>query len=90
MFAIINTKTGKFVYGTDYRYRPPHQRTSSKQMLTYPSLKSAALDFVRRKCGHEYEIASLYPITIQKIIDRNEWPEWKRDKNESKRAFGDT
>lgn len=24
MFAIQNIKTGKFLYGTDYRYRPPH------------------------------------------------------------------
>lgn len=33
MFAIQNIKTGKFLYGTDYRYRPPHQRTSNTKKL---------------------------------------------------------
>lgn len=40
MFAIQNIKTGKFLYGTDYRYRPPHQRTSkTKCSLTALSQK---------------------------------------------------
>ena len=52
MFAIINVKTGEFVYGTDYRYHPPHQRTSNRQMLTYPSEESARLDFLHRKFGN--------------------------------------
>lgn len=45
MFAIQNIKTGKFLYGTDYRYRPPHQRTSKTKMLTYSSIAEAAHDF---------------------------------------------
>lgn len=45
MFAIQNIKTGKFLYGTDYRYRPPHQRTSNTKMLTYSSIAEAAHDF---------------------------------------------
>lgn len=54
MFAIQNIKTGKFLYGTDYRYRPPHQRTSNTKMLTYSSIAEAAHDFwVKRKCGAE-------------------------------------
>lgn len=28
MYAIRNKKTGLWLYGTDYRYNPPHQRTS--------------------------------------------------------------
>lgn len=55
MFAIQNIKTGKFLYCTDYRYRPPHQRTSNTKMLTYSSIAEAAHDFwVKRKCGKDY------------------------------------
>lgn len=39
MFAIQNIKTGKFVYGTDYRYFPRHQRT-------YNCLNHARADFI--------------------------------------------
>ena len=50
MFAIQNIKTGKFLYGTDYRYLPPHQRTSNTKTLTYSSIAEAAQDFwVKRK-----------------------------------------
>lgn len=39
MYAIQNIKTGKFVYGTDYRYgrigKGHNQRTSKLKMLTY-------------------------------------------------------
>ena len=28
MFAIINVKTGEFVYGTDYRYHNPNEIVS--------------------------------------------------------------
>lgn len=69
MFTIINVKTGEFVYGTDYRYHPPHQRTSNCQMLTYPSEESARLDFLCRKCGKDYKIACLQTVTIRRIID---------------------
>ena len=33
MYAIQNIRTGKFVYGTDYRFYPPHQRTSKTNCL---------------------------------------------------------
>lgn len=41
MFAIQNQKTGKFLYGTDYRYNPPRQRTSFNEMRTYSDLRYA-------------------------------------------------
>lgn len=35
MFAIQNQKTGKFLYGTDYRYNPPRQRTSFNEIVSH-------------------------------------------------------
>ena len=43
MYAIMNIKTGKFVYGTNYNYVPHRQCTSKNQMLTYPTLEEAEL-----------------------------------------------
>ena len=63
MYAILNIRTGKFVYGTDYRFRPPQQRTSKTKMLTYSSLVEAAHDFlVRRKCCKDYRIGVLEKV----------------------------
>lgn len=60
MFAIINRKTGKFVYGTDYRYNPPHQRTSEEQLLTYETEEAAELDLRCRRASHsKYRIVKI-------------------------------
>lgn len=59
MYAIQNVETGKFLYGTDYRYRPPHQRTSFEEMKTYESLISAKHDLIHRKCNKNYQIVEI-------------------------------
>ena len=59
MFAIQNIKTGNFLYGTDYRYFPPHQRTSRNQALTYDSLATAKA----------YRVVCLKTIEVKRIID---------------------
>lgn len=65
MFAIQNIKTGKFLYGTDYRYRP-----SKTKMLTYSSIAEAAHDFwVKRKCGKDYRIVVLKSVEVKRVID---------------------
>lgn len=69
MFAIQNIKTGKFVYGTDYRYFPPHQRTSRNQALTYDALAYAKSDFMNRKCGKQYRVVCLKTIEVKRVID---------------------
>lgn len=71
MFAIQNIKTGKFVYGTDYRYFPPHQRTSRNRALTYDSLASAKADFRGRRCGKDYRVVCLKTIEVKRVIDFN-------------------
>lgn len=69
MFAIQNIKTGKFVWGTDYRYSPPRQRTSFNQALTYDKLAFAKSDFVHRRCGKNYRIVCLKAIEVKRVID---------------------
>lgn len=69
MFAIQNIKTGKFVFGTDYRYHPPHQRTSFNQAVTFGMLAQAKSDFMHRGCGKDYRIVVLKTIEIKRVID---------------------
>ena len=52
-FCIMNKQTGKFVYGTDYRYSPPRQRTSDRQALTYSS------KLEERGCGRNYVVVQV-------------------------------
>ncbi|MCQ2053522.1 MAG: hypothetical protein MJZ03_06295 [archaeon] len=59
MYAIRNIITGKFLYGTDYRYNPPHQRTSFKEMKTYESLAKAKSDLKHRRCNSNYQIVEV-------------------------------
>ena len=65
MYAIQNIKTGKFVYGTDYRYPKPRQRTNHNQMLTYADYESANCDFRTRRCGKGYRIVE---VEVRKVI----------------------
>ena len=69
MYAIQNVKTGKFVYGTDYRYSPRRQRTSFNRMLTYEDLEDAQSDFLQRQCGKDYKIAVLKTVEVKRLIE---------------------
>lgn len=66
----MNIKTGKFIYGTDFRYRPHRQKTSKAQMLTYPTQEEAELAFKYRGCGNDYRIVVLKTIEVKRIIER--------------------
>ena len=59
MFVIRNKKTGKWVYGTDHRYNPHHQRTSDKRALTFEDLDEAKHQFKMRQCGKDYEVVKV-------------------------------
>ena len=68
MYALLNTKTKKFVYGTDKSNGWPfYQRESSEQMITYSDPEIAKIDFRRRGCGDEYKIAKVR-INIEQIL----------------------
>lgn len=71
MYAIRNRKTKKWVYGTDYRYHPVHQRTSFFRALTYEHYEDAFNDMKYRRCGDQYEIV---PVILEEVEDagRNE------------------
>lgn len=57
MYAIRNKKTKKWVYGTDRRFSPPHQRTSYYEALTFESEDQANDAFKHRRCSDKlYEI----------------------------------
>ena len=77
MFAIQNIKTGKFVYGTDYRYFPRHQRTSFNQMLTYDEYYFAECDFLSRGCSKDYRIVELEPVKVKRVLPVVEDPRRK-------------
>lgn len=59
MFAILNKITGKWVYGTDYRYKPSRQRTSVHEALIFDSRSNAEHEFKMRRCGRNYEVVEV-------------------------------
>lgn len=68
MYAILNIKTEKFVYGTKFG-SPVHQRTSDKKMMTFESEEEARYAFKLRKCGVQYRIVKLAPIAVEKVFE---------------------
>lgn len=68
-WAIINKRTGKFVYGTDFRYSPRRQRTSLYKAILYDFRFDAEVDFERRRCGKDYKIVPVQ-ITILEVENK--------------------
>lgn len=71
MYAIMNLDTGKFLYGTDYRYEPPHQRTAFNEVETYCSLDKAKMDYKHRRCGKSYAIVEI-SVNVKSVIEFKE------------------
>lgn len=59
MYAIRNKKTGKWLYGTDYRYYPFHQRTSYEKALTFEDKWDAEMTLKARRCNKNYEVVKV-------------------------------
>lgn len=53
-FTIMNKRTKKFVYGTDFRCYPHRQFTSVNEALTFSRRESAELAMKMRGCGKDY------------------------------------
>lgn len=65
MYTIRNKKTKKWVYGTDYRYYPPHQRTAFDRALLFDSYEKAQRYFVVYDCNKKrYEIV---PVRLEEL-----------------------
>lgn len=69
MYAIQNIKTNKFVYGTDKRHCPPHQRTSKRKMLTYGHIYEAITDFKSRRCGKDYRVVEIGEPAVKTVFE---------------------
>ena len=66
MFAIVNKKTKRFVYSTDYTGETSKQKTSADIAKTYLTYKDAKNDFNRRKCNKNYAICVIEsPVFIR-------------------------
>lgn len=59
MYAIKNKRTGKWIYGTDFRYSPYYQRTSKEQAMTWEDIEEVQWEFERRRCGKDYKIVNV-------------------------------
>lgn len=70
MYAIINSKTKKFLYGTNYNYdvSKQRQRTSFDRALIFETECAARLDIKIRKCSKDYKICKV-EINILEILN---------------------
>lgn len=59
MYAIRNKKTKKWLFGTDRRYFPPHQRTADDRVLIFSDRKCAEIEMTSRRCNKNYEIVAV-------------------------------
>lgn len=79
MYAIRNKRTGEWIYGTDFNYSPPMQRTSSEQVMTFDSAYRAEFEYSQRQCDEDYEIVKVELKAIE-VINRighdNRWNEY--------------
>lgn len=64
MYAIRNKKTGRWLYGTDYRYNPPHQRTSDDMAIIFENKEIARYALRARRCGKCYEVV---PVRLEAL-----------------------
>lgn len=69
-YVIKNTKTGRYVQHTDYRYNPPHQKTVEDPLLSqiYADKEAAEIAFKVRKCGKAYKIVPLRAIMYEIVV----------------------
>lgn len=58
MFGIIETKSKKWLCGTDYRFYEPRQRLKGIP-ITYNTREEAEADLIKRKCGKYYEVREI-------------------------------
>ncbi len=67
MWAIRNTRTKKWLYGTDFKHKPYVQMTSKDCCLTYEDERSALIDMRFRMCDKEYEVVRVRMIIMAEI-----------------------
>lgn len=64
MYAIKNTRTKKWMYGTDFRRRPRTQRTSSEKAKLFDEEMDALSEFKFRECGKDYKVVQVELVEV--------------------------
>lgn len=59
MYVIMNSKTKKYLYGTDFNYTPHRQRTSDDCAMIFSTEDDAKREYKRRMCGKTYIICKI-------------------------------
>lgn len=60
MYAIINIRTKKFLYGTNFRVSPCTQRISTDKAMLFGDTLEAEMEFKRRGCNNStYKIVEV-------------------------------
>ena len=63
-WAIKNSKTGKWMYGTKYGHGQNTQNTSYNRIQTWETKELAELEYRHRKCGKAYKVV---PVEIVEV-----------------------
>ena len=63
-WAIKNTKTGKWLYGTNFGHGHNTQNTSHNRIQTWENRELAEAEFRWRKCGKGYKVV---PVEIVEV-----------------------
>lgn len=64
VYAIKNTRTGKWMYGTDFRRNPRTQRTSSEKAMLFDEEMDAVEQFRYRQCGKDYKVVEVELVEV--------------------------
>ena len=65
-WAIKNTKTGEWLYGTNFGNGRNTQNTSHNRIQTWESKILAEVEFRWRKCGRDYKVV---PVEIVEVTE---------------------
>ena len=58
-WAIKNTRTGKWVYGTNFRTTPHQQHTSENRALMFEEEMDAISEMRHRQCSKDYKVVEV-------------------------------
>ena len=64
VYAIKNTRTRKWVYGTDFRHNPRTQRTSFEKAILFEDKEKADSEFKFRECGKDYKVVQVELVEV--------------------------
>ena len=65
-WAIKNSKTGKWLYGTKYGHGQNTQNTSHNRIQTWETKELAEIEYRHRKCGKAYKVV---PVEIVEVTE---------------------